>query len=134
MRANVDPFFLPLFICKVPLQCKISYVVIPIVEIRQVKRLAGAAAARAAGPPKGRGKGRARGRGRSGCMNFLKKKGLAEKVIVYKKWPIFLPSNFAKGLAAAGADAWMLLACDIVYMWFNCHAKPFVYGTEGPGL
>ena len=50
--------------------------VIPIVEIRQVKRLA--ANARAAAP-KGRGRGRARGRARGGNMNLLKKKGLAEK-------------------------------------------------------
>ncbi|CAE7428498.1 unnamed protein product, partial [Symbiodinium sp. KB8] len=119
----------------VPLQCKISYVVIPIVEIRQVKRLAGAAAARAAGPPKGRGKGRARGRGRSGCMNFLKKKGLAEKVIVYKKWPIFLPSNFAKGLAAAGADAWMQHPANTT---FNASARKsaipiLIHGDEGQG-
>ena len=103
-RANVEAWHrIPLFICKVPLQCKISYVVIPIVEIRQVKRLAGAAAV----GPKGRGSGR--GRARLGYMNFLKKKGLAEKVIVYKKWPVFLPSTFARGLAAAGADQWMML-------------------------
>ncbi|CAE7581449.1 unnamed protein product, partial [Symbiodinium necroappetens] len=120
---------------KVPLQCKISYVVIPIVEIQQVKRLAGAAAARAAGPPKGRGKGRARGRGRSGYMNLLKKKGLAEKVIVYKKWPIFLPSNFAKGLAAAGADAWMQHPANTT---FNASARKsaipiLIHGDEGQG-
>lgn len=86
--------------------------VIPIVEIRQVKRLA--ANARAAAP-KGRGRGRARGRARGGNMNLLKKKGLAEKAIVYKRWPVLLPSNFARGLAAAGADQWMMLVCDIMY-------------------
>ena len=107
MHTNVDPWhILPLFICKVPLQCK-------------VKRLAGAAAA----GPKGRGKGRPR----VGYMNFLKKKGMAEKVIVHKKWPVFLlPSNFASGMAAAGADQWMMLGCEIVYVIaiksFTCSA------------
>ena len=96
-----------LFHNKVPLQCKISYVVIPIVEIRQVRRLA--ATTRAA-EMKGRGKGRGRGRAARG-MNFLKRKGVAEKVVVYKKWPMLLPSNFARAFAEAGADEWMMLVC-----------------------
>ena len=74
------------------------------VEIRQVKRLANANA-----------RGRARGRGHRGRraalgMNHLRKQGVAEKAIVYRRWPVYLPGTMARSLLHGGHQDLLTLA------------------------
>ena len=82
---------------EVPVQCELSWKLIPVVEIRQVRKLVANANAR----------GRARGRGRRGRqaalgINFLRKNGVAEKAIVYRRWPMYLPGTMARALLRGG--------------------------------
>ena len=91
---------------EVPVQCELSWKLIPVVEIRQVRKLVANANAR----------GRARGRGRRGRqaalgMNFLRKNGIAEKAIVYRRWPMYLPGTMARALLR-GEQQHVLTLCQ----------------------
>ena len=90
-------------VSQVPLQCPLSWVVLPIVEIRQVRRLASEVSAAS-----GAGRGRGRGRGHKGrarvTVNTLRKKGLLEKAIVYRKWPHYAPHKIARALVQGGGQ------------------------------
>ena len=82
-------------------KCKITYISLPIVEVRQIRELSAKLNAPGRGrssSSKGRdGKGRGRGQqarrvfGRGLRVAALKKKGELTKAIVYRQWPVMLP-------------------------------------------
>ncbi|CAE7659150.1 unnamed protein product, partial [Symbiodinium microadriaticum] len=98
----------------VPVQCSLSYVVLPIVQIRMVRRVAAQMLAQR--PVRGRGRGRGRAAGRLG-PNILKKKGVFEKCIVYKRWPVYLPHQMAQALLRGGAGHLLNLGVDWTFFW-----------------
>ena len=60
-------------------------------------------------------RGRARGRGHRGRraalgMNHLRKQGIAEKAIVYRRWPVYLPGTMARSLLHGGHQDLLTLA------------------------
>ena len=92
------------------MQCSLSYVVLPIVQIRMVRRVAAQMLAQR--PVRGRGRGRGRAAGRLG-PNILKKKGVFEKCIVYKRWPVYLPHQMAQALLRGGAGHLLSLGTQL---------------------
>ena len=107
-----------------------SYIEVPIVEVRELKRLASASVAspaagcgqgdcgRGHGRGHGRGRGRARGRPRRKSMSVLRKSGALAKAVVKKKWPVFSPANMAKALQTGGAEFLLSLVRFLYVMDF----------------
>ena len=106
------------------MQCKLTWITVPIVEIRQLRRARamqrqdapgrpganGARAHEAAGAGGGRGRQRGRGRGRVRAVRRrpLTKKALA-KLTVYKQWPVYLPRHMARALQKTSAEGARML-------------------------
>ena len=88
---------------QVPIKYKISYIRLPIIEIRQLRRLCGIQTHQGA-----RGRGRALGRGQR--LASLKKKGELMKIVVWKKWPVMMPSDMTRALIDGGAETLLPLA------------------------
>ena len=102
-------------------KCKITYISLPIVEVRQIRELSAKLNAPGRGrssSSKGRdGKGRGRGQqarrvfGRGLRVAALKKKGELTKAIVYRQWPVMLPSDMAAALLAGRGSHLLSLGC-----------------------
>ena len=105
---------------EVPVQCKITYVDVPIALVRPQNK-------RPREDVEGEGaRGRVRaGRGRV-CPKRRRKKGDVWKTIVYRKWPVFLPHHMAqaliKGQAAPTLMPLLRNCVSPVMLQYTCHA------------
>ena len=85
---------------KAPIQCKVHYVSIPTLEVRQIKRALAASAA-----------GRGRGRGRRVARSSIAVRKKLSKQVIYRKWPVLRPSSMAMAMLATEEGASMLCLC-----------------------
>ena len=93
---------------QVPIKCDITWVVLPMVNLRQVRKTASAGSEP---NQKGRGKGVAKGGRGHRRRAKKKKKAAALKAVVYRKFPVMLPSRMALALLKADAGHLLWLCC-----------------------
>ena len=86
------------------IKCQLSYVVLPVLDIRAAREVGAARKPKA----KSRAKAGAKAKRRRPCV-----KGAQPARVVYKEWPVFSPEHMCRAIFEAGRWELMMLACMV---------------------